>query len=598
MSIGFKTPAKRLAWAAAACVALHAVPAATAQTVMTAAANSTPLQASLTTNRLVIKYRSAVDLDVPSTSTQAMATATATSRGTVLSHLRRLTNGAHVYRLDRWLSVAEVQQLVDALSNGNADIEYAEPDVLLQPQAVPNDPLLKYQWDLFDPVSGINAPAAWDKSIGAGVVVAVIDTGVRPHADLAANLLPGYDFIGNATVSNDGDGRDSDPYDPGDWTVAGACDDPARPAVSSSWHGTHVAGTVAALTNNANGVAGVAYGARVLPARVLGRCGGFDSDIADAIVWASGAKVKNVPSTPTPARVINLSLGGLSKCARTTQNAINTARANGAVVVVAAGNKSMDAASFSPANCQGVVTVAATNHFAARASYSNYGNRVDLAAPGGENGMYVGIPSTYNLGATVPGDDGYVFKAGTSMAAPHVSAVAALMLSRNPSLTPDEVEDRLKSSARAFPGACDQCGTGLLDANAAVDAAGLPAILTLAEQEGNNTFTTAQRVPALPADVSGTIAVVGDKDHFRVQIPVGARLQAKLTTGAASDYSLKLFTRNGTLLASSMLNGLGVPEELTYTNTGNLSKFLVLQVRRADGKYGATAPYALSVGMY
>ena len=156
----------------------------------------------------------------------------------------------------------------------------------------PNDTRYNEQWHYFEATGGINAPAAWDKSTGTGVVVGVIDTGYRPHADLAANLLPGYDFISDTFVVNDGNGRDSDARDPGDWINAGECG-PGDPATfeASSWHGTHVAGTIAAVTNNGNGVAGVAFNARVVPARVLGKCGGFTSDIADAIVWASGGTV-------------------------------------------------------------------------------------------------------------------------------------------------------------------------------------------------------------------------------------------------------------------------------------------------------------------
>jgi serine protease len=156
----------------------------------------------------------------------------------------------------------------------------------------PNDTRYNEQWHYFEAAGGINAPAAWDKSTGSGVVVGVVDTGYRPHADLAANILPGYDFISDTFVANDGNGRDSSALDPGDWINPGECG-PGDPAAfeASSWHGTHVSGTIAALTNNSNGVAGIAFNARVVPARVLGKCGGFTSDIADAIIWASGGTV-------------------------------------------------------------------------------------------------------------------------------------------------------------------------------------------------------------------------------------------------------------------------------------------------------------------
>jgi serine protease len=338
----------------------------------------------------------------------------------------------------------------------------------MRPQLVPTDALYAQQWALFEATAGINAPTAWDKSTGTGVVVAVVDTGVRPHADLKANLLAGYDFITNTTVANDGNARDADAADPGDWTTAGQCYSGSA-AAKSSWHGTHVAGTIAAVTNNATGVAGVAYGAKVLPVRVLGRCGGYTSDIADGMVWAAGGSVSGVPANANPARVLNLSLGGTGSCGITYQNAINAVRARGAVVVVAAGNGNANASATVPANCAGVIVVTAVGRGGGKASYANYGSAVDLAAPGGDGSA--GILSTLNAGASTPTTDSYVAYMGTSMATPHVAGVAALMLARNPALTPDEVETRLKAAVHPFPATCSQCGSGLLDANAAVDAA-------------------------------------------------------------------------------------------------------------------------------
>ncbi|MEE7547807.1 S8 family serine peptidase, partial [Xanthomonas sp. Kuri4-1] len=170
--------------------------------------------------------------------------------------------------------------------------------------------------------AGINVRPAWDKATGNGVVVAVIDTGITSHPDLDANILPGYDFISDTFVSRDGDGRDADPSDEGDWNpVQGECYTTPSPSpiTDSSWHGTHVAGTIAAVTNNAVGVAGTAYNAKIVPVRVLGRCGGYTSDIADAIVWASGGSVSGVPANANPAEVINMSLGGSGTCSTTYQ---------------------------------------------------------------------------------------------------------------------------------------------------------------------------------------------------------------------------------------------------------------------------------------
>ncbi|HYO68693.1 MAG TPA: S8 family serine peptidase [Archangium sp.] len=329
---------------------------------------------------------------------------------------------------------------------------------------VPNDPLYSSQSNLYPSTPGINVPAAWDRTNGAGVVVAVADTGYRPHADLAANLLGGYDFVSlpfwTSNISpNDGDGRDSDARDPGDWCTS----DPN--GQTSTWHGTHVAGTIGAVTNNGMGVAGVAYRARILPVRVLGMCGGYSSDIADGIAWAAGLPIDGVPTNVSPARVINLSLAGPGTCNYTYADAIANARRKGSVVVVAAGNSGVDAANTMPANCPGVVAVASLNSLGTRSSFSNYGPTVALAAPGEQ------ILSTSNTGTTVPGSDSYVYMSGTSMATPHVAGVAALMLSANPSLAVDAVTSLLRSSSRPFQASCTGCGIGIVDAAAAVNAA-------------------------------------------------------------------------------------------------------------------------------
>lgn len=396
--------------------------------------------------------------------------------GVQLEHVRVMATGADVIRIksngngrgeDRRAEVA-------AQFAKNPHVLYAEVDRLLQPLFTPNDSRYSEQWHYFESTGGLRLPAAWDVTTGSGTRVAVLDTGYRPHTDLAANIVGGYDFISDTFVANDGGGRDSDARDPGDWTNVGECGG-GQPTQnrSSSWHGTHVAGTVAAVTNNSTGVAGVAYGAKVVPLRVLGKCGGLTSDIADAIIWASGGSVSGVPANSYPADVINMSLGGGGSCGSATQNAINTARSNGTVVVVAAGNSNTNASGSTPANCSGVVTIAATNRNGGRSYYSNYGSVVDVAAPGGDtaSGSTNGVLSTLNSGSTSPGSDTYAFYQGTSMATPHVAGVAALMMSVNSSLSPDDVESLLKSSARAFPSTCSQCGTGIVDAAAAVNAA-------------------------------------------------------------------------------------------------------------------------------
>ena len=238
--------------------------------------------------------------------------------------------------------------------------------------------------------------------------MAVLDTGYRPHVDLVGNIIPGYDFIISTAVSNDGNGRDPDASDPGDWTATR----------NSSWHGTHTAGTIGAVTNNSLGVAGVAFNAQIQPVRVLGTGGGFTSDITDAIVWASGGSVAGVPNNTTPANVINMSLGGSGACSSAMQTAINGAVGRGTVVVVSAGNSNIDAKNQNPANCKKVIPVAAVGRKGGKASYSNFGNIVKIAAPGGDLNEFV--YSTLNFGTTTPAGDAYAGYQGTSMAAPHL----------------------------------------------------------------------------------------------------------------------------------------------------------------------------------
>ncbi len=386
-------------------------------------------------------------------------------------HKRSMFNGASVFRFNGMQSVAKLEKMAQKL---RAKGYIVDIDRKMQPLLTPNDTHYGVQWHYSDATGGINAPAAWDITNGAGVKVAVLDTGYRPHADLAANIVGGYDFVSSSSAARDGNGRDSDARDEGDWVATdNECYQGSR-ASDSSWHGTHVAGTVAAVTNNNTGVAGVAYGAKVVPVRVLAKCGGSTSDIADAIVWSAGGSVSGVPANPNPVKVINMSLGGGGSCPSVTQNAINSARANGAVVVVAAGNSNRDASGFTPASCNGVINVAATDRNGSRATYSNFGSNIDIAAPGGMGGSD-GVASTMNAGTTTPTTDNYSYSAGTSMAAPHVAGVAALMFAVNPNLTPDQVEQMLKDSARSFPSgstcSTSNCGAGIMDAHAAVLAA-------------------------------------------------------------------------------------------------------------------------------
>jgi serine protease len=351
------------------------------------------------------------------------------------------------------------------------------------------------------------------------VTVAVIDTGYVAHSDLAANIVGGYDFIADTAVANDGNGRDSNPADPGDWTAAGECA-AGDPAGTSSWHGTHVAGTIAAVTNNSKGVAGVAYGAKVSPLRVLGKCGGYDSDIIDAITWASGGTVSGVPANTNVAKVINMSLGGGGACTSATQTAINAAVNRGTTVVVAAGNSNANAANYSPASCNNVISVAATNRAGSRSYYSNFGSVVDIAAPGGETRTVKsgGILSTLNAGASAPGSESYDYYQGTSMAAPHIAGLAALVKSANSALTPAQIESAIKTNSRALPGTCSGgCGAGLADAAKTVQA------VTGGGSTGGTTFTntTPLSIPDNGAAVESSISVTGRTGNAPSALQVG-----------------------------------------------------------------------------
>jgi len=385
-------------------------------------------------------------------------------RAVGLTKVRDLAVGPTLVRTDRALDRAEAEQLMRAIAADPA-VEYVEVDQILHAAWTPNDPSLNSQWG-FVGANGIKAPQAWDLARGAGTVIGVIDTGSTSHPDLNGNTLTGHDFISNTTTANDGGGRDADASDPGDWNTAGQCGT-GSPASNSSWHGTHVAGTAAALTNNSTGGAGTAPEAKLVHARVLGRCGGSTSDIADAVIWASGGTVSGVPANANPAEVINLSLGGSGSCGTTMQNAINGAVARGTTVVIAAGNSNANVSGFTPANCANVVAVGSITSTGARSSFSNYGAGVDIAAPGSS------IYSTLNAGTTTPGTASYASYNGTSMAAPHVAGVVALMQSAaSCALTPAQIESIIKSTATAFPSTPSQAiGPGIVNAQAAVQGA-------------------------------------------------------------------------------------------------------------------------------
>ena len=410
---------------------------------------------------------------------------------TAVIQQRRMGGGADVVSTNKALDLPEAQILMQRIAD-DPDVEYVQPNYMMSAFTTPNDPHYGKQWHYSNPTSGLRLPAAWNRSTGRGVVVAVVDSGYLNNNDLQANLLPGYDMISSTQPfsvwecslgglkrgcggSDDGDGRDANAFD-----------------ASGIAHGTHVAGTVAAVTNNQIGGAGVAYDAKVVPVRVLGNQGlGGSADIIDGMLWSAGINVPNVPANANPAEVINLSLGGPHVCSPAEQDAINDIIAQGTIVVVAAGNSNVDVSKFSPANCNGVIAVAANDQGGRRAFYSNYGAGIHITAPGGETwscrasvGEFLPLatePGKANCAPTrhhpaqgilsTVGNNAFDFMSGTSMAAPHVSGIIALMqaAAKTPKTT-DEVKKILASTARPIknsdcPGGC---GPGIVDAAAAV----------------------------------------------------------------------------------------------------------------------------------
>ena len=408
--------------------------------------------------------------------------------GVGLTRVRTLATGADVVALDRPVDLASAQAIAARIA-ARPGVAYAEPDRRMRALRTVNDEFAASQGYLGNGPASIGASAAWDVTTGSpGVVVAVVDTGVRPHADLAGRVLPGYDMIADPGTSNDGDGRDADASDPGDYvTSAEASGD--CPAQSSSWHGTAVAGIIAANSNNGQWVAGIDWNAKILPVRVLGHCGGYTSDIADGIAWAAGVAVPGVPPNPNPAQVINLSLGAQGACSLTYIDAIATAYGQGSAraIVVAAGNSEDDSQRYEPANCPGVISVASTTSTGSITRYSNFGPGITLSAPGGQYSAHSGtegIVVLSNAGATTPGADSIGVEGGTSFAAPMVSGTIALMLAVAPTLTVTQVHDVLTASAKPFPAGstCStlNCGAGIVDAGAAVRAAAAAAPATAA----------------------------------------------------------------------------------------------------------------------
>ena len=415
-----------------------------------------------------------------------------------MSVIRQMSGNAHVISLGQPVTLSEARAIAARLMRDNT-VEFAEPDRFMHPLATtPTDPdYAAYQWDLQALSSSnqgsANLPNAWSITTGSNsVTVAVIDSGYRQHVDLGT-ILPGYNFVSDIAVANNGYGRGPDAQDPGDWVnlAENASGQFQGCGVSnSSWHGTHVTGIIAATMSNAIGITGIAPNVRILPVRVLGKCGGFDSDIIDGMRWAAGIAVPNTPNNVNPAQVLNLSLGGGgSDCSQAYQSAVSDITLAGKVIVAAAGNDGTSNIN-SPGNCTGVIAVTAHAIDGDNAWYATIGTGITLSAPGGGCGgtdpfcltnNYPAIYSLFNIGLTSPvpspAGDTYAYDEGTSMATPHVTGVVALMLSLDPTLTPAQIKSYLQSSARPHPPGTictvyypGQCGAGLLDAYQALNA--------------------------------------------------------------------------------------------------------------------------------
>ena len=353
----------------------------------------------------------------------------------------------------------------------------------------PNDSRWGQQWNLAaNPGVGVGVREAWRYGRGKGTVLAVVDSGIIAHPEFEGRILPGYDFVSSARYANDGDGRDADATDPGDWVSkedveSDNFDEDCKEA-DSDWHGTHVAGIALAAANNGVGIAGIAPLAKLLPVRVIGKCGGTDRDLIDGMRWAAGLEVSSAPINENPADVINLSLGGEGSCSGGLQSAVDEITALGVMIVASVGNEAKDASLYSPANCDATITVGALTVNGTLATYSNYGSFVNVAAPGGDTGAL--IMSTVDRGTTTPVGAGYASYGGTSMAAPHLSGVLLIARGYDPLTPSDALYEVLFNNLAPFVPASGSyacsvgyCGNGALDAGrflAALEARPAPLI--------------------------------------------------------------------------------------------------------------------------
>jgi serine protease len=470
------------------------------------------------TDQIIVKWRESnatVAKSVPQRAGKLTSTA-----GVALQHKRNGWGKTEVYKLDRLMAEGELQPVLDRL-NADPEVEYAVADKRRFAQLLPSDPMVADQWYLQSTeVAATRTDQAWDVTTGSNTtIVAVLDTGVRPeHPDLTGKLLRGYDFISEPVIANDGGGRDPDATDTGDWLLASE-----RTGIltncqlrSSSWHGTRVSSLIAAATDEGMGMAGAGWNALILPLRVLGKCGGRDSDIIDAMAWAAGLPVDGVPLNETPAQIINLSLGGDGACTPNYQAAVNRITAAGVLIVASVGNEGV--AVGTPANCDGVLGVSGLRHAGTKVGYSSLGPGADIGAPAGncvnttirrpvspgdpDLPCVYSILAAIDMGTTTPVGPGYTDRYeranfGTSFSAPLVSGAVALLHAVNPALSPAQYSAVIMGTANPFPTSSTTttnicrvpttfaqgeecicttatCGAGMLNTSAAVNALSAP----------------------------------------------------------------------------------------------------------------------------
>ncbi len=563
--------------------------------------------------RVIVKYRadgdkvqalSASRSTVADNNTRALRAASMSQRlGLPLRDGRVLGDRTQALRSQ---GVSSAQLL--ARLREQADVEWVVLDERRTISALPNDPYYGGgqtsitpavgQWYLRAPegsvVSSINMPGAWAITPGsANITVAVLDTGVRfDHPDLKNKLHPGYDFVTDLTDANDGGGRDSDASDPGDWATKDQCAG-GNPASDSSWHGTQTAGIVGAATDNSVGMAGVGRNVMVLPMRVLGKCGGSDSDIIAAMRWAAGLS-SNPVVNPNPAQVISMSLGKSGACPASYRDVFNELAAAGVTVVVAAGN-SAGTAVEAPANCAGALAVAGVRHVGTKVGFSSLGPEVTISAPGGNcvnlsGACLYAILTTTNAGTTGPStntySDSFNYSVGTSFSTPMVAGVVGLMLSVNPKLTPAQIRTALQSTARPFPArdpastvpqcvaptsaeqvechcTTSTCGAGMLDAGKAVaavtPAGGVPPSAVITASSTGPTVGETVALSGSRSSASGSLLLVS----YQWQVTSGASLAT--LSGAVNTASANLVTSG----AGAVTVSLTVTDNAGATSTSS-----------------------------